>query len=212
MLNVYEIYPSIEGETTLAGWPVVFVRLAGCNLRCAWCDTRYAYEGGYQDDVNRIVEDAQGYGLRRVVVTGGEPLLQGECLGLISALADAGFDVFIETNGSIDIGPVDDRAVIRLDLKTPSSGMTDQMLWDNIAKLKPSDEVVIVIADAGDYAWAVDKIREHDLTNKCAVNLTPELDTMQPHMLAKWILDDRLNVRLNIQMHKVIWGSGSRGV
>jgi 7-carboxy-7-deazaguanine synthase len=212
MLNVYEIYPAIEGETTLAGWPCVIVRLAGCNLRCTWCDTPYAQEGGEPQEVSGIVDEVRDLGIRRVVVTGGEPLIQWECLGLISALADLGFDVFVETNGSIDIGPVDDRAIVRLDLKPPSSGSSDQMLWDNIPKLKPADEVKIVIADAGDYAWAMEMIREHDLTQKCAVNLTPELETMQPHLLAEWILDDKLDVRLNLQMHKMIWGEGARGV
>jgi len=212
MLNVYEIYPTIEGETTLAGLPCAFIRLAGCNLRCVWCDTPYAQEGGEPDELGHIIETVSGFGFRRVVVTGGEPLIQGECLRLISALADEGYDVFVETNGSIDIGPIDKRAVIRLDLKSPSSRMTDQTYWDNIAKLKPADEVKIVIADAGDYSWAVEKLNEHFLSDLCTVNLTPEMATMQPHILAKWIVDDKLNVRLNLQLHKIIWGEGARGV
>ena len=212
MLNVYEIYPSIEGETSLSGWPCTFVRLAGCNLRCVWCDTQYAREGGNPEEIDHVIAEVRDYGFPRVIVTGGEPLFQGECFGLIRALADAGFHVFVETNGSLDIGPIDKRAVVRLDLKPPSSGVTGNMLWENIPKLKPSDEVKIVIADAGDYAWAVDKINEFYIMEKCAINFTPELDTMQPHLLAKWIIDDKLNVRLNLQLHKIIWGAGARGV
>jgi 7-carboxy-7-deazaguanine synthase len=212
MLNVYEIYPTIEGETSLAGRPCAFIRLAGCNLRCAWCDTSYAQEGGKPEEVNHIIETVTGFGFRRVVITGGEPLLQGECFGLVTMLADAGFDVFIETNGSIDIGSIDKRAIVRLDLKPPSSHMTDQIFWDNITKLKSKDEVKIVIADAGDYSWAVERINEHNLTDICTVNLTPETSTMSPHILAKWIVDDKLNVRLNLQLHNIIWGEGARGV
>lgn len=162
--------------------------------------------------MGHIIETVRGFGIRRVVVTGGEPLIQDDSLKLISALADEGYDVFVETNGSIDIGPIDRRAIVRLDLKPPSSGTTEQIDWENIAKLKPADEVKIVIADAGDYSWAVEKLNEHSLSDLCMVNLTPEMATMQPHILAKWIVDDKLNVRLNLQLHKIIWGEGARGV
>lgn len=212
MLNIYEIYPTIEGETTRAGWPCAFVRLAGCNLKCRWCDTRYANEGGSSIETATLLERIKSFGFPRVVVTGGEPLLQGECLGLITQLADTGYEVFVETNGSLDISPVDDRAIVRMDLKPPSSGETERMNWDNIPHLEPKDEVKIVIADAADYSWAVDKINEYSLPDLCSVNLTPELGSMQPHILSKWIVDDRLNVRLNLQMHKIIWGTGARGV
>lgn len=212
MLNIHEIYPTIEGESTRSGWPCTFVRLTGCNLKCRWCDTQYAHVGGSTFETAPLLERIKSFGLRRVVITGGEPLLQGECFGLISQLADAGNEVFVETNGSLDINPVDERAIVRMDLKSPSSGETDKMNWDNIQHLKPKDEVKIVIADAADYSWAVDTINEYFLSDRCSVNLTPELDTMQPHILAKWIVDDRLNVRLNLQIHKIIWGSGARGV
>ena len=212
MLNIYEIYPTVEGETTRSGWPCAFVRLAGCNLKCRWCDTRYAHEGGSPVETALLLERIKSFGFPRVVVTGGEPLLQSECLGLITQLADTGYEVFVETNGSLDISPVDDRAIIRMDLKPPSSGETNRMNWDNIPHLKAKDEVKIVIADAADYSWTVDKINEYSLPDLCSVNLTPELGSMQPHILAKWIIDDRLNVRLNLQIHKIIWGPGARGV
>lgn len=218
MLDIHEIYPSIEGETTAAGWPFVFIRLAGCNLSCIWCDTRYAWKEGRKRDVGGIVNDVRGYGLRRVVVTGGEPLIQAESLELIKSLADEGFDVYLETNGAVDIGLVDKRARVRMDLKPPSSGMTEHILWDNIGKLKPvrdgvvTDEVKIVIAGPEDYAWACNVIEEKSILKICPVNLTPELDTMLPHLLARWIIDDKLDVRLNLQMHKIIWGEGARGV
>ena len=218
MLQVHEIFASIEGETTLAGWPVVFVRLTGCNLRCKWCDTEYALEGGYGMDVPDVVDKVKSFGVQRVVVTGGEPLVQDESFNLIKSLADTGLAVYIETNGSIDIGPIDDRACIRLDLKPPSSGMAEHNLWENIPKLKrlrdgvATDEVKIVIADAHDYAWAKDVIAKHNLLNICPVNFTPELDSLDPRQLAKWIIDDRLDVRLNLQLHKMIWGEGARGV
>ena len=212
MLNIHEIYPTIEGETTLTGWPCTIVRLAGCNLRCSWCDTQYAYEKGEPQEIAGIIEKARDNGFKRVLVTGGEPLMQGECTGLITALADARFDVFVETNGTYDIAPIDSRAVVRLDLKTPSSHQDDQVLWENIPKLKPRDEVKLIIADAQDYSWAVEKVREYGLMSKVAVNFTPELNSMRSHILAKWILDDKLDVRLNMQLHKVIWGIGARGV
>ena len=212
MLNVYEIFASIEGETTISGWPCSFIRLAGCNLRCLWCDTKYAWSGGSEMDVQSVVAEVKDLGFQRVVVTGGEPLIQLETFELIKSLADAGLLVFVETNGSIDIGPVDKRARVRLDLKPPSTGVTGQIFWKNIAKLKPSDEVKIVIATAEDYAWAKDVIRDNNLLSLCPVNLTPELDSIQPHLLARWIIDDKLNVRLNLQVHKVIWGDRARGV
>jgi 7-carboxy-7-deazaguanine synthase len=212
MLKIHEIYAAIEGETTLTGWPCTIVRMAGCNLRCTWCDTKYAHDKGEPMGIADIVERVRDNGFRRVLVTGGEPLMQGESPALVAALADAGLDVFVETNGTYDIGPIDSRAVVRLDIKTPSSHEDDQVMWENIPKLKAHDEVKLVIAGPEDYAWAVDKIREHSLIGKLTVNFTPELNAMQPHILAEWILDDKLDVRLNMQMHKIIWGIGARGV
>jgi 7-carboxy-7-deazaguanine synthase len=212
MLTVNEIFSSIEGETSVAGWPATFIRLAGCNLRCVWCDTKYAWEEGSEISIHDIVEEAKGLGMRRVVVTGGEPLIQGETFDLIKTLADEGFDVFVETNGSKDIDPIDKRAKVRLDLKSPSSGSTDYILWDNIGKLKIGDEIKIVIAGPEDYSWAKDIIRDNNLLSICPVNLTPEVGHIQPHLLAKWIVDDRLDIRLNLQLHKVIWHPEARGV
>ncbi len=212
MLKVNEIFASIEGETTASGWPCTFVRLAGCNLRCTWCDTIYAWESGYEKSVDDIVAEVVDKGLKRVLVTGGEPLIQEEAFQLISVLADAGMQVYVETNGTVDISRVDERAHIRLDLKPPSSGMTEEILWGNIPRLSGKDEVKIVIAGPEDYAWATDTIKNHDLTNICPVNLTPELSSIQPHLLARWIIGDKLDVRLNLQMHKIIWGESARGV
>lgn len=212
MLEVYEIYASIEGETTSSGWPCVFIRLARCNLSCVWCDTKYALRGGFERDVAGVVDEVKGFGFKRVLVTGGEPLIQGDAYPLITSLVDNGFEVFVETNGSVDIGGVDRRARTRLDLKPPSSGMSEYILWDNLGKLKPTDEVKIVIAGPEDYAWACNVIEEKSILKICPVNFTPELDTMLPHLLARWILDDKLDVRLNLQMHKIIWGEGARGV
>ena len=195
-----------------AGLPAIFVRLTGCDLRCTWCDTRYAGEGGKDIDIEEIVHLVSGFKIPRVVITGGEPLIQGETLELISKLADNDYKVFLETSGAHDIGEVDKRATVRLDFKPPSSGMTEKMRWDNVGKLKSSDETKIAIADETDYKWACEIMGKYDLTSICPVNFTPVTESIDPALLAKWIVSDALNVRLNIQLHKIIWGVEAEGV
>jgi 7-carboxy-7-deazaguanine synthase len=211
-MKVCEIFTSIQGESTFAGVPCMFIRMTGCNLRCSYCDTAYAYEEGTELSEKEIVERIQALGLRTVEITGGEPLLQEEVLPLVKNLADRGYRVLIETNGSRDIQGLDRRAVIILDVKTPGSGMAGELKLSNLSFLKPEDEVKFVIADRRDYEWSRDFVREHVLTKRCTVLFSPVFGTMEPQALSQWILHDRLEVRLNLQLHKYIYGPETRGV
>ena len=211
-LRISEIFHSIQGESTQAGRPCSFVRLAGCNLRCAWCDTAYAFEGGVEMTVGEIVDKVLSHGTRLVLVTGGEPLSQPPVHGLLGALLDRGMEVMIETGGSLDIGGVDPRVRIVMDLKCPGSGMEPRNRWENLPFLKPSDEIKFVIRDRADYEWARRVLSEHDLAGRCAVLFSPVSGVLENRFLAEWILEDRLEVRLQIQIHKEIWPPGMRGV
>jgi len=190
----------------------VFVRLTGCNLRCSWCDTAYAFYGGEEKNVGDILKEVKETGLSLVEITGGEPLIQEECYGLMSTLCDEGLIVLLETGGSIDTIKVDERVKKIIDFKTPSSLMVDENDWNNISRLIAGDEVKFVISDRADYNWSHDMIKEYELEDKTIVNLSPVHNVLQPAELIKWIIDDSLDVRLNLQLHKYIWGEKAVGV
>ena len=211
-LFVTEIFHSIQGESTFAGQPCVFVRLTGCRLRCTWCDTPYAFSGGTRMTVDAIIQEVQRVQTPLVEITGGEPLDQPETLGLISRLCDHRFTVLLETSGAIDIAPVDPRAHVILDVKCPGSGMTDRMHWANLECLTEKDEAKFVIKDRFDYDWAVDVVNRHQLSDRCTVLFSPVFGELSLQSLAEWILQNRLPVRFQIQLHKYIWDPQMRGV
>lgn len=204
-LRLTEIFASLQGESTRVGLPTVFVRLTGCPLRCSWCDTAYAFQGGEASTVQAVVDEVARHGLRHVCVTGGEPLAQKSCLPLLSALCDEGYSVSLETSGALDIGGVDPRVSRIMDLKAPGSAEVDKNRFENIALLRPSDEVKIVLADEADYQWACARIAEYDLAARCTVLLSPVAGDLAPSTLADWIVRDRLPVRFQLQLHKVLW-------
>lgn len=213
-LTVNEIFYSIQGESTYSGKPCVFIRLAGCNLRCSYCDTQYAYHDGEKLNIREIINKVALYGCPLVEVTGGEPLLQEETPYLISQLLGKGYKVLIETNGSQDISQVDSRCVRIVDIKCPSSGEKEKNFLANLNKLTDEDELKFVIGDREDYEYAKDILNlfGHGSSGKIAVHFSPSFGRMDPKELAGWILDDRLNVRLHLQLHKYIWTPGQRGV
>ena len=212
LLIVSEIFHSIQGEGTRAGLPCTFVRLAGCNLRCARCDTRYAMEDGQAMTVEDVLSRVEAFGCPRVEVTGGEPLLQEAAPELLWRLCDAGGEVLLETNGSLDIDLADRRVVRIVDFKAPSSGQEGSNLWSNVERLTPRDEVKFVVADRADFDWAVAAAQQHGLLVGCPVIFSPVLDRLKPATLAEWILAERMDVRLGLQLHKVIWPGEDRGV
>ena len=204
-LRITEIFASVQGESSRVGLPTVFVRLTGCPLRCTWCDTAYAFTGGSTRTLDDILDEVASHGLRHVCVTGGEPLAQKGCLQLLTALCDAGYAVSLETSGALDIGEVDPRVARIVDLKAPGSGEADKNRYDNIDLLRAGDEVKIALADACDYAWARRMIEEHALARRCEVLLSPVAGALDPATLAEWIVHDRLPVRFQLQLHKVLW-------
>jgi len=206
-LRVTEIFHSLQGETSTVGLPTAFVRLTGCPLRCGYCDTAYAFSGGELIDIPTIVARATAYGTRYVTVTGGEPLAQPACHALLESLADAGFTVSLETSGALDIGGVDPRVVRVVDIKTPGSGAVERNRWGNIALLRPHDQIKFVICNAADYAWARDVIECHGLLERVdEVLFSPSHGELSATELANWVLRDRLPVRVQIQLHKLLWG------
>lgn len=211
MIRITEIFHSIQGESTHAGRPCVFIRLTGCNLRCSWCDSAYTFTGGEPMSIESILETIATWDCRLVEVTGGEPLAQKESLELIRRLADAGYEVLVETSGSIDIEPVDPRAKIILDVKCPGSGEERKNFWPNLAKLRAHDEVKFVLADRADYDYALGVIREHGLEGR-ALLFSPVWGSLDLKDLAAWMLEDGIEARLQIQLHKLIWGADARGV
>lgn len=211
-MKVCEIFTSIQGESSHAGVPCTFIRTTGCNLRCSYCDTVYAYDEGTELSEDEIIEKIEVIGIKTVEITGGEPLLQEGVLSLVKRLLDIGYNVLIETNGSQDIKGIDARAIIILDVKTPGSGMPDTLMLSNLDLLKPKDEVKFVITNREDYEWAKNFVREHALTGKCKILFSPAFGMLDPHSLSKWIIDDRLDVRLNLQLHKYIYGHDVRSV
>lgn len=204
--RITEIFYSLQGETRTVGLPTVFVRLTGCPLRCGYCDTAYAFQGGSKMQITDIVEQVQAYNPRYVTVTGGEPLAQQTCHELLSRLCDLDVEVSLETSGAIDISDVDERVVIVMDLKTPASGEESKNKYDNIAKLKPHDQLKFVICNRADYDWACAKMVEYQLIEKCDVLFSPIHGELKPADLADWIIADNLAVRMQIQMHKYLWG------
>jgi 7-carboxy-7-deazaguanine synthase len=204
-LRITEIFASVQGESSRVGLPTVFVRLTGCPLRCTWCDTAYAFSGGTTRTLEDILAEVASHGLRHVCVTGGEPLAQKACLQLLTALCDAGHAVSLETSGALDIALVDARVARIMDLKAPGSGEAAKNRYENIPLLRAGDEVKIVLADAEDYAWARQMIAEHALERRCEVLLSPVADALDPATLAEWVVRDRLPVRFQLQLHKVLW-------
>ena len=206
-MRLTEIFFSLQGEASRAGLPTVFVRLTGCPLRCTWCDTTYSFTGGEPASIASVLAEVARYPAHQVCVTGGEPLAQKECLPLLAALCDAGYEVSLETSGAIDIASVDPRVSCIMDLKAPDSGECAKNRWDNLHHLDARDEIKIVIASRGDYEWARKAIREHRLDAICPVLLSPAAGLVEPAALAGWILGDGLNVRFQLQLHKLLWGN-----
>ncbi|OGQ83712.1 MAG: 7-carboxy-7-deazaguanine synthase QueE [Deltaproteobacteria bacterium RIFOXYA12_FULL_58_15] len=211
-LLVSEIYPAIQGESTFVGRPCVMLRLAGCNLRCTYCDTRYAFAGGEVLSRADVLERVRTLGINLVELTGGEPLVQPGALPLLTALCDADHRVLLETNGALDIAPVDSRVTKIVDIKTPSSGESESNLWSNVEALAPSDEVKFVVGDRQDYEWAVQQLRRYRLAERCNVLMGPVWNNVEAKDLAGWILDDRLTVRFQLQLHKILWGAQARSM
>lgn len=205
-LRVTEIFYSIQGEADSVGWPTVFVRLTGCPLRCQYCDTAYAFHGGEWWSFDAILEEVSRYRPDYVTVTGGEPLAQPNCLGLLTRLCDAGYRVSIETSGAVLIADIDARVVRVMDLKTPGSGESARNLYVNLAVLRAQDQVKFVICDRADYEWSKRKLEEFRLSERCQVLFSPSYAQLEVRALAEWILADRLPVRLQVQLHKYIWG------
>lgn len=211
-MRITEIFHSIQGESSYAGQPCVFVRLTGCPLRCTWCDTDYAFYGGHECSIDETLAKVRAYGCRLVEVTGGEPLAQPESLPFITRLCDADYTVLLETSGAVDIAPVDPRVHVILDVKCPGSGMTDQMHWPNLSQLTAKDEVKFVLADRADYDWAREILVQYDVDSRCPVLFSPVFGSLDVRLLAEWILTDRLPVRFQLQLHKYIWAPDMRGV
>jgi 7-carboxy-7-deazaguanine synthase len=211
-LVVNEVYASVQGESTYAGLPCVFVRLTGCNLRCVWCDTAYAFREGTRRTVDGVAQQVLGFGLPLVEITGGEPLLQSGVHRLMAMLADAGLTVLLETSGSVDIARVDPRVVRIVDVKCPGSGEAAKNCWENLEHLRPGDELKFVIAGRDDYEWARAQVRARDLAARATVLFGPAWGAVEPRRLAEWILEDRLPVRFQLQQHKYVWPPETRGV
>lgn len=213
MLSINEIFYSIQGESTYVGTPCVFVRLAGCDLRCSWCDTTYAFNEGRKMSVEDVVQQVDQYNSPLVEVTGGEPLLQDEVYPLMERLLDGGRTVLLETGGQIEVSRVPGAVIKVLDVKCPASGESGKVEWGNIDRLGSQDQVKFVIQDRGDYEFAKDTLTRHALDRRCAAVLfSPVHGVMSPKDLSEWILEDRLRVRLQLQIHKHIWGAHVRGV
>jgi len=206
VLKVNELFFSIQGETSKSGLPTVFIRLTGCPLRCVYCDTEYAFHEGDKMSIADILQRIADFRTRHVTVTGGEPLAQKACLHLLKLLCDEGYEVSLETSGAMDITPVDDRVSRIVDIKTPGSGEVDKNRFANLAHLTADDQVKFVICDRTDYTWAREKLTEYQLNERCEVLFSPSYGELKETTLADWILEDQLPVRLQIQLHKFLWG------
>ena len=213
MLTIYEIYPSVQGESTHAGRHCVFVRLAACNLRCVWCDTPYAFTGGRKMSVGEVVEEVGRHGSRLVEITGGEPLLQDDVIELMEELVTGGYEVLLETGGHMPIDGVPDEVVTILDVKCPGSGEAAKMHWANLALLSPQDEVKFVIENRADFDYACEVVSQHGLAERtAAVLFSPVHGVLEPRLLVEWMLAARVPARLQLQLHKYIWSPETRGV
>ncbi len=211
-MRVTEIFHSVQGESTFAGLPCVFVRLTGCPLRCTWCDTDYAFFGGTDRSIDDILDRVRSYGCPLVEVTGGEPLAQPDAGTLLRRLCREGFTVLLETSGAVDTIIVDPAVRIILDVKCPGSGMTERMHWPNVERLRAQDEAKFVIQDRSDYEWATNILDRFQLTDRCPVLFSPVFGALDPRQLAEWLLADRRPIRLQLQLHKYIWTPEMRGV
>jgi len=208
-LKINEIFFSIQGETTRAGLPTIFIRLTGCPLRCVYCDTEYAFHDGNKMTLTEIMQQISDYKTRHITVTGGEPLAQKNCRPLLNILCDDGYDVSLETSGAMDIQDIDSRVARIVDLKTPASGEVDKNLYENLQHLTENDQVKFVICDRQDYEWSKQKLNEYNLDKQCEVLFSGSHGEIQTSQLADWILEDQLPVRLQIQLHKYLWGDVS---
>ncbi|MFA6903653.1 MAG: 7-carboxy-7-deazaguanine synthase QueE [Gallionellaceae bacterium] len=206
-LRISEIFYSLQGETSRVGLPTVFVRLTGCPLRCNYCDTAYAFSGGQSMTLMAIMDEIKRYPTRYVTVTGGEPLAQKQCLTLLRSLCDAGYQVSLETSGALDVSAVDQRVMKILDVKTPASGEEEKNLWSNLDCLTAQDEIKFVLCDEADYLWGKKILLEKNLAARCEVLFSPAQGQLSPTVLADWILRDRLPVRMQLQLHKILWGN-----
>lgn len=205
-LKIHEIFHSIQGESSRIGLPTTFVRLTGCPMRCVYCDTAYAFSGGRNMGIPEILSKVAELGAPYVTVTGGEPLAQKDCHSLLTALCDAGYSVSLETGGAMDISAVDPRVSVILDIKTPGSGELAKNLWANLALLKKTDEVKFVLCDRADYDWAKQQLTVHKLNQACQVVFSPAYAQINATDLAEWVLADKLPVRMQVQLHKILWG------
>jgi 7-carboxy-7-deazaguanine synthase len=203
-VRVIEVFYSIQGESSCAGRPCVFVRLSGCNLRCSWCDTTYSFQGGDWYTLNDLIDKVNSYGVQLVEITGGEPLLQATVHPLMTRLCDDGYEVLLETSGSLDVTPVDPRVKIIMDLKPPGSGEVERNRYENLTVLKPTDEVKFVIADEPDYQWSVEQCRTGNLFEQQHIIFSPVHGVLDPQLLSQWVLRDRLNVSIGLQLHKLL--------
>ena len=208
-LRITEIFHSIQGEADAIGWRTVFVRLTGCPLRCVWCDTEYSFYGGDWRAIDDILAEVALHDVKHVCVTGGEPLAQKRCLILLQKLCDAGYEVSLETSGALDVSAVDPRVRKVMDLKAPDSGESKRNLWSNLEHLLPHDQIKIVIASRVDYEWACAMLAEHALADRCMVLFSPVHGAVQPSELAEWIIADKLPVRFQMQLHKLLWNDAA---
>ncbi|MFM7841125.1 MAG: radical SAM protein [Nitrospira sp.] len=211
-MRVTEIFHSIQGESTFAGQPCAFVRLTGCPLRCSWCDSEYTFYGGTEMALDEVLAKVRLFDCRLVEVTGGEPLHQAEAFPLIARLCDEGYAVLVETSGAIDISPVDARARIIMDVKCPGSGMMDRMDWQNLDRIAGKDEIKFVLKDRVDYDFSKTIVGRYQLTDRCPVLFSPSFGELDPRQLSEWVLADKLPVRVQLQLHKLIWDPQTRGV
>ncbi len=207
-LRITELFLSLQGESRTVGLPTVFIRLTGCPLRCGYCDTEYAFSGGEWRDIDEVVTEAHAYGVRHICVTGGEPLAQKGCLQLLSALCELGHEVSLETSGALDIHGVDARVSRVVDIKTPGSGEVAKNRWENLALLNSHDQLKFVISDRADYDWSRQVIEERNLEGHCELLFSPVHGSLEPSQLADWIVADRLPVRFQLQLHKLLWADG----
>lgn len=206
-LRLTEIFFSLQGETRTVGLPTVFIRLTGCPLRCGYCDTAYAFQGGVWYEINDILNEVASYNPHYVTVTGGEPLAQKACLELLTKLCDVGYEVSLETSGALDVSPVDPRVIKVVDIKTPGSGEVDKNCFENIAYLLPHDQIKFVICNRADYDWSKEIMQKYHLMDVCQLLFSPSYEEQVAGQLADWIIQDRLPVRLQIQLHKYLWGN-----
>ena len=204
-LRITEIFYSLQGESRTSGYATVFIRLTGCPLRCEYCDTTYAFKGGEWFSFKNILAEVKKYNTKYITVTGGEPLAQNRCIDLLQLLCDEGYEVSLETSGALDISKVDPRVSRVMDLKTPASKEESKNLYSNIELLTSKDQLKFVICDRNDYEWAVDKLNEYDLLNRCEVFFSTSHQQLKPHTLADWIIEDQLTVRFQMQLHKYLW-------